>query len=124
MKRTIILSLLMLCSAAVADAEIYKWTDDKGVVSYTDDFTKIPPKYRRKAQKVEGIPIPNSISQQEEKVLMDELAPPRNVTTPDSGQPVPEPAPEPTLLGDQPVPAPVGDNPIPVPLGAQPTPVQ
>ncbi len=31
MKRTIILSLLILCSAAMADAETYKGTDDQGM---------------------------------------------------------------------------------------------
>jgi len=137
MNRTIILLLLVLCSAAVADAEIYKWTNAQGVVSYTDDLAQIPSRYRRKALKVEGLPIPTPIRQQEEKVLKDELTTPRKVTAPDSGQSTPaapgkrQPAPVP--LGDQPVPAPIGDKPIPaplgdqsipVPLGAQPAPVQ
>ena len=126
MKLPIIISLLILCSAAMADAEIYKWTNTQGVVSYTDDLAKVPSRYRRKAQKVEGLPIPSPTRQQEEKVLKDELITPRNVTTPDSGQSPPaglgvqQPAPR----GDQPVPAPVGDKPIPPPLGDQPAPVQ
>ncbi|MDD2309575.1 MAG: DUF4124 domain-containing protein [Desulfuromonadaceae bacterium] len=125
MKLPIILSLLILCSAAMADAEIYKWTNAQGVVSYTDDLTKIPSRYRRKALKVEGLPIPGPTRQQEEKVLTDELTTPRKVTTPDSGQSTPA-APgvqQPAPIGDQPVPAPIGDKPIPPPLGDQPIPV-
>jgi len=137
MKLPIILSLLILCSAAVADADIYKWTNAQGVVSYTDDLTKVPSRYRRKALKVEGLPIPTPTSQQEEKVLRDELTTPRKVTTPDSGQSTPaapgkrQPAPAPrgdqpvpAPIGDKPIPAPLGDQSIPVPLGAQPAPVQ
>lgn len=137
MKLPIIISLLILCSAAMADAEIYKWTNTQGVVSYTDDLAKVPSRYRRKAQKVEGLPIPSPTRQQEEKVLKDELTTPRNVTTPDSGQsppaepgvqqPAPAPRgdqPVPAPVGDKPIPPPLGDQPIPVPLGAQPAPVQ
>jgi len=57
MKRTIILSLLILCSVAVADAETYKWTDDQGVVRSSDDPAQIPSRYRSKALMVEDLPI-------------------------------------------------------------------
>ncbi len=36
-------------------AQTYKWVDDKGVVHFTDDITKIPDKYRPKADKI-GMP--------------------------------------------------------------------
>ncbi|MHB8122134.1 MAG: DUF4124 domain-containing protein [Desulfuromonadaceae bacterium] len=138
MKLPIILSLLILCSVAVADAEIYKWTNTQGVVSYTDDLAKVPSKYRRKALKVEGLPIPSPspTRQQEEKVLRDELTTPGKVTTPDSAQSPPaEPGvqqppsaprvdqPVPAPIGDKPAPPPLGDQPIPVPHGDQPAPV-
>ncbi len=131
MKRTILLSLLVLCSAAVADAETYNWTDDQGVVNFTDDPAQIPAKYRSKAlKKVKDITVPSTTRQQEEKVLKDELTTPRSVTTPDSGpSPAPQdmqqptPAPVPAPLGDQPVPAPLGDKPMPAPLGDQSIPV-
>lgn len=46
-----------------AFAEIYKWTDDKGVVHVTDDPTKIPDKYwiERKVRKEEAKPAPLEI---------------------------------------------------------------
>jgi len=76
MKRTIILSLLILCSAAVADAETYKWTDDQGVVSSTDDPAQILSRYRSKALKVEDIPLTRQSA----------VTAPRNVAAPESGQ--------------------------------------
>ena len=33
--------------------EIYRWTDDKGVVYFTDDFSKIPPQYQNQLEKRE-----------------------------------------------------------------------
>ncbi len=36
-------------------AETYEWTDNKGVVSFTDDLDKIPAIYRNKAKKRESI---------------------------------------------------------------------
>ncbi len=42
MKRIMIFPLLILCGAAVADAEIYTWTDDQGVVTFTDNPAQIP----------------------------------------------------------------------------------
>ncbi|MBM4277909.1 MAG: DUF4124 domain-containing protein [Deltaproteobacteria bacterium] len=36
-------------------AQVYKWVDDKGVVHFTDDVTKIPDRYRPKTDKI-GMP--------------------------------------------------------------------
>jgi chromosome segregation ATPase len=33
--------------------EIYRWTDEKGVVYFTDDFSKIPPQYQKQFEKRE-----------------------------------------------------------------------
>ena len=33
--------------------EIYRWTDEKGVVYFTDDFSKIPPQYQNQLEKRE-----------------------------------------------------------------------
>jgi predicted nucleotidyltransferase len=33
--------------------EIYRWTDEKGVVHFTDDFSKIPPQYQKQFEKRE-----------------------------------------------------------------------
>ena len=115
MRLPIILSLLILCSTAVADADIYKWTNAQGVVHYTDDLGRIPSRYRRTALKVEG--LSTLTRQQEEKALRDELTTPWQMTTSDSGQSTP------AAPGKQ-QPAPLGDQSIPGPLGAQPAPVQ
>lgn len=37
-------------------SEVYKWTDEKGVIHFSDDFTTIPEKYRSKTEKM-GFPI-------------------------------------------------------------------
>jgi hypothetical protein len=33
--------------------EIYRWTDEKGVVYFTDDFSKVPPQYQKQIEKRE-----------------------------------------------------------------------
>jgi chromosome segregation ATPase len=33
--------------------EIYRWTDEKGVVYFTDDFSKVPPQYQKQFEKRE-----------------------------------------------------------------------
>jgi len=33
--------------------EIYRWTDEKGVVYFTDDFSKVPPQYQKQLEKRE-----------------------------------------------------------------------
>lgn len=45
MKRLMIFSLLILCAAAVADAEIYTWTDEQGVVTFTDNSARVPSRF-------------------------------------------------------------------------------
>lgn len=47
--RLIIVSILLLLLPGVGNAETYKWTDQKGVMHFTDDPGKIPLKYRKKA---------------------------------------------------------------------------
>jgi hypothetical protein len=41
----ILLILLMFISPAYA-ATIYKWVDEKGVINFTDDYTRVPPAFR------------------------------------------------------------------------------
>jgi hypothetical protein len=42
----------MVLAAPVAHAAIYRWTDSKGVVHFTDNRANIPAKYRSKAQRL------------------------------------------------------------------------
>lgn len=56
MKRTIkhflFIILVLLFFFSSADAEIYKWVDDDGTVTFSDDFFNIPPSHRDKAKKI------------------------------------------------------------------------
>jgi hypothetical protein len=45
--------LLLLLGAPCADAAFYQWIDANGVVHFTDKRNNIPPKYRKKARKVQ-----------------------------------------------------------------------
>lgn len=46
MKRVSGLFILLMAFAGSAQAEIYRWTDDQGVVHFTDDYALIPEKDR------------------------------------------------------------------------------
>ncbi len=48
-----ILFVILLCfSTTQSSAEVYKWTDDKGVVHFTDDMMQVPEKYRTTIQRM------------------------------------------------------------------------
>lgn len=152
MKRTMILPLLILCSAVAADAGTYKWIDGQGVVNFTDDPALIPPQYRSKAVKFEGgtsrdPKVLQELKEEVERPRQDRSTPPRSVTTADSEQTTPlaterqqeikghlggdqtDPTPPsitqplPLPLGAQPKPIPPGEQPKPIPPGEQPKPV-
>ena len=53
MKKPLIFSLSFLfILASSASAAIYKWVDEKGVVNFADDYSKVPPDYRNKVEEV------------------------------------------------------------------------
>jgi hypothetical protein len=43
-------AVAMLVASSPAGAEFYKWTDERGQVNVTDDYYKVPPKYRGKVE--------------------------------------------------------------------------
>jgi len=43
---SVIFILLLLAVVGSAQAEIYRWTDDQGVINFTDDYAQVPPRYR------------------------------------------------------------------------------
>jgi hypothetical protein len=49
----ILLSLILIFSSNLALGEIFRWTDERGNVHYTDDYTQIPEKYRSGIKKIE-----------------------------------------------------------------------
>ncbi|MBC7961364.1 MAG: hypothetical protein H7Y05_00290 [Steroidobacteraceae bacterium] len=88
MNRIAFVPVIILCNVMYANAETFTWTDDAGVVSFTDDSTRIPPKYRSKATKGEDITIRNpkvqqELKEQEDRARQDEINRPRIVPTPD-----------------------------------------
>jgi Domain of unknown function (DUF4124) len=153
MKRAMILPLLIICSAAAANGGTYKWTDDQGVVSFTDDPSLIPSRYHKKAVKVQDVPsrdpkVLQELREEVDKPRQDKSTPSRSVTTADSeramtsvpvrqqeikghlggDQADPTPPsmkqPLPLPLGDQPKNTPAGmEQPKPIPLGDQPKPM-
>jgi hypothetical protein len=97
MKRSMILTLLILCSAEFGDAATYKWTSDQGVVSYSDNLADVPAKYRHKVIKQEDITtrtpqIREEVRQQEERAQQEEDSHPPIVITPDNVPTSPAPA--------------------------------
>jgi hypothetical protein len=56
MRRILVVSLfLLIMSAAFSHSAVYKWTDEKGVVHYTDDSSQIPQKHRASIEKQEAM---------------------------------------------------------------------
>jgi hypothetical protein len=49
--KSIFLAFLVIFYSHLASGETYKWVDDGGGVHYTDDFTKIPERYRSRAER-------------------------------------------------------------------------
>jgi hypothetical protein len=52
MKRLIFVLLFLFIFVSSASGTIYRWVDEKGVVNFTDDYSKVPPEYRNKVEVV------------------------------------------------------------------------
>ncbi len=50
MQKLFLVSIILMMTAGFAAAEMYKWVDDKGTVNFTEDYSKIPKKYRKKVK--------------------------------------------------------------------------
>jgi hypothetical protein len=50
--KTLLFILLILVFASSASATVYKWADERGVINLTDDYSKVPPEYRHKAEEI------------------------------------------------------------------------
>jgi len=57
----LVLAIPFMAQIQYGSAQVYKWTDDKGVVHFSDDPGRIPEKYQGKAQPapVESPPAPS-----------------------------------------------------------------
>ena len=50
--KKLIFILFVFIFASSASAAIYKWVDERGVVNFADDYSKVPPDYRNKVEEV------------------------------------------------------------------------
>ena len=50
MKNIVILLILFIFLSPAYAETVYKWVDEKGVMSFTDDYSKVPPKHRDRAE--------------------------------------------------------------------------
>jgi len=44
---------LFLITPYLSSEEVYRWTDEKGTIHFTDDFSKVPEKFRREAEGID-----------------------------------------------------------------------
>ncbi|NTW88260.1 MAG: DUF4124 domain-containing protein [Desulfobulbaceae bacterium] len=77
--RTCICLGLFLLLAAPLHAETYSWVDDSGTYNYTEDYSRVPKKYRNKVKRREDLQqderpqassVPNSLPRQVEKTVV------------------------------------------------------
>lgn len=63
--KSCVVFLLVLCYLSVpcAHAAFYQWEDAGGVVHFTDNTDKIPPKYRKKAKKLKLMEEPAAVKE-------------------------------------------------------------
>jgi hypothetical protein len=64
MKKLIFILSFLFIFTSSASATIYKWIGEGGVVGFTDDYGKVPPAYRNKAEEVNVAKMGPSISSQ------------------------------------------------------------
>jgi len=57
MKILIALTGFMLCAAPLF-AETYTWVDEKGTYNFTEDYSSVPQKYRKRVERRDGIDAP------------------------------------------------------------------
>jgi len=50
MNKVIIALAVFVLTAGIAAADMYKWVDAKGTINFTEDYSKIPKKYRKKVK--------------------------------------------------------------------------
>jgi hypothetical protein len=62
MKNILIFLILFIFISAANAATVYKWIDRQGVVNYTDDYSKILPRYRKQVEVKEFTPERSSPS--------------------------------------------------------------
>ena len=98
MGRALLISCMLICCAASADALTYQWTDDQGVIGFTDNINNVPAKYRSRARTREDITTRNprvrqELWQQEQRLRREEQSAPGGAILPEEELPPPPPDP-------------------------------
>jgi clan AA aspartic protease (TIGR02281 family) len=68
----VLFTTALLCTPA--EAEIYKWTDDTGVVHYAGDKSSVPAKYRKRVKQMKELSEPNLKKEKASKPSTDKAA--------------------------------------------------
>lgn len=109
MKLLLIMAFLLLGGSGYARAETFNWTDEHGVIHFTDSPESIPAKFRNKVKTREDITTRNPKVQEElkeqEQRAREDAARPRIMPTPDSvpvQQTIPQVAPPPAVSDELP----------------------
>ncbi len=55
MARLILALASVLLFVGAVSAETYKWTDDRGTVNFTEDYSQIPKKYRKRVRMIDDV---------------------------------------------------------------------
>ncbi len=78
MKKLLILLVLLMFAAPAYGTTIYKWVDEKGVINFTDDYTRVPPTFRDRVKTEEygqqegnGAPAQRTVATAKEDVRTD-----------------------------------------------------
>lgn len=78
MKKLLILPVLLMFAAPAYGTTIYKWVDEKGVINFTDDYTRVPPTFRGRVKTEEygrqegnGAPAQRTVATAKEEVRTD-----------------------------------------------------
>lgn len=89
------LAFTIMAAATVAEAATFQWTDDRGVIGFTDDLNNVPARYRNKVRTREDITTRNPRIRQELREREERL--PRRENAAPGGALAPDDLPRPTL---------------------------
>jgi hypothetical protein len=111
MKRLLVVMALMLASSALAD--VYKWTDRRGVVHFTNKEYEIPVRYKARAKPLHLEAVQAGAP----------AAPSTPISTPQQAAPAQPPAAQPqdNMVSPQAAPSNPAPQPIVAPAGAPPS---
>lgn len=69
MKLSMFLFMLVSFFPLNAYSQLFEWTDDRGVVNFTDKAESVPPKYRGKVRVLEGVKREPAVREEQQPVV-------------------------------------------------------